>query len=475
MTLLHETVEVERPIEEVFAYVSDFTTTAEWDPTVLSARKLTAGAIGVGTQFEVVCALPVGSVKLLYTLHKLQDNARIELRGHSAFFDVHDTITLRSTATGTHIDYRAEFIFKPLMASVAALSRKGMEQMGRESVAGLGAALQDDFPLGATSGFTRAADQLVLPGVTLFSRLGYTFGRKRFNPMSASVKNKHMLVTGASSGLGYAAALELARRGATLTLVMRDRKKAERTVADIQRATGNSAIQYELADLGLMADVDALVARVHKRGKPLDVLVNNAGALFNPRGETREGLEQSFALLLLSPYRLTEGLKPLLAKAPSPRVINVVSGGMYSQKLDVDALQMPDTREYSGSVAYARQKRALMVLTQEWAANWEEAGITVNAMHPGWADTPGVREALPHFHKLTRYVLRSPEEGADTIVWLAVATEAGSVSGELFLDRQIRPAHLLSSTREAPGERDKLLALLKGFRVPKSAARNAAS
>ena len=475
MTLLHETVEVERPIEEVFAYVSDFTTTAEWDPTVLSARKLTAGAVGVGTQFEVVCALPVGSVKLLYTLHKLQDNARIELRGHSAFFDVHDTITLRSTAIGTHIDYRAEFTFKPLMASVAALSRKGMEQMGRESVAGLGAALQDEFPLGATSGFTRAADQLVLPGVTLFSRLGYTLGRKRFNPMSASVKDKHMLVTGASSGLGYAAALELARRGATLTLVMRDRKKAERTVADIQRATGNSAIQYELADLGLMADVDALVARMLKRGKPLDVLVNNAGALFNPRGETREGLEQSFALLLLSPYRLTEGLKPLLAKASSPRVINVVSGGMYSQKLDVDALQMPDTREYSGSVAYARQKRALMVLTQEWAANWEEAGITVNAMHPGWADTPGVREALPHFHKLTRYVLRSPEEGADTIVWLAVATEAGSVSGELFLDRQIRPAHLLSSTREAPGERDKLLALLKGFRVPKSAARNAAS
>jgi NAD(P)-dependent dehydrogenase (short-subunit alcohol dehydrogenase family) len=474
MTVLHETVEVERPIEEVFAYVSDFTTTAEWDATAVSARKLTAGAISVGTQFEVVCALPVGSVTLLYTVRKLHDNACIELSGQSTFFDVYDTITLRSTATGTHIDYRAEFTFKPLVATVAALARTGLEQMGRESVAGLGEALQDNFPLSESAGFTRRADQLVLPGVALFSRLGYTLGRKHFNPMSAYVIGKHMVITGASAGLGYAAALELARRGATLTLVMRDRQKAERTVADIQRATGNPDIRYELADLSLMADVDSLVARMHKRGEPIDVLINNAGALFNPRAETGEGLEQSFALLLLSPYRLTEGLQPLLAKAAAPRVINVVSGGMYSQKLEVDALQMPDTPAYSGSVAYARQKRALMVLTQAWAAHWKNAGITVNAMHPGWADTPGVRTALPQFRRLTQSVLRSAEEGADTIVWLAVATEAGKVSGKLFLDRQIRPVHLLSSTREGPGEREKLLNLLAGCRAPKAVRRKAA-
>jgi dehydrogenase/reductase SDR family member 12 len=114
------------------------------------------------------------------------------------------------------------------------------------------------------------------------------------------------------------------------------------------------------------------------------------------------------------------------------------------------------------------------VLTQEWAASWRDAGITVNAMHPGWADTPGVRTALPQFRRLTQHILRSAEEGADTIVWLAVATEATTVSGELFLDRQIRPAYLLSSTREAPGEREKLLALLRGFRMPKSARRKAA-
>ncbi len=469
MTVLHETVEVKRPIEEVFAYISDFATTAEWDPNVLSARKVTSGSLAEGTEFEVVCALPVGSVTLLYTVEKLQANTHIKLRGRCAFFEVQDIITLSGTATGTVVNYRAEFQFKRLVATVAALSSKGLQKMGRESVAGLARALEDNFPLQATSRLTRAADRLVLPGVTMFSRLGYVLGRKHFNPMSAYVKTRHMLITGASSGLGYAAALELARRGARLTLVMRNREKAESRVAAIQRETGNSAIEYEIADLSLMGDVDALVARMKKRGEPLDVLINNAGALFNPRAETAEGLEQSFALLLLSPYRLTEGLKSLLAKAPDPRVINVVSGGMYSEKLKVDALQMPDNSEYSGSTAYARQKRALMVLTQTWAEKWAKAGIAVNAMHPGWADTPGVREALPQFRRLTKSVLRSAEEGADTIVWLAVATEAGDASGELFLDRQIRPAHLVRSTREAAGERDNLLELLEGMRIASSA------
>ncbi|CAA0109074.1 3-beta-hydroxycholanate 3-dehydrogenase (NADP(+)) [Halioglobus japonicus] len=463
MTVLHEVVEVSRSVEEVFAYISDFTTTEEWDSTARSARKLSPGAIAQGTQFEVVCALPVGSVTLLYTLERLDENALIVLNGRCAFFEVRDTITLTSTATGTLIDYRAEFQFKPLISGIAALSSKGLQSMGRESVAGLAAALEDNYSLQKTSRFTRVADRLVLPGVTMFSRLGYTRGRKHFNPMSASVKSKHMLITGASSGLGYAAALELAGRGAQLTLVMRNQQKAEDTVADIQRETGNSEIRYEIADLSLMSDVDALVARMKQRGQPLDVLINNAGALFNSRAETDEGFEQSFALLLLSPYRLTEGLKPLLAKAASPRVVNVVSGGMYSQKLEVEALQMPDTSDYSGSVAYARQKRALMVLTQEWAKEWAEAGIAVNAMHPGWADTPGVREALPQFRKLTRRVLRSAAEGADTIVWLAVATEADEATGELFLDREVRPVHLLGSTREEPRERAQLMTLLQGL------------
>jgi len=460
MTVLQESVEVPRPVAEVFDYVSDFSTTQEWDATALRARKLSDGPVGVGTRFEVICALPVGSITLTYEVTAFERNALFELRGCSRFFDIQDSIRFEPTAAGTRIDYRAEFTFRPWVRPLADFGRKGLEDMGRDSVQGLGAALRDDFPVSRHQGNYERVDKWVLPGLSLFTRLGYKLARKHFNPMSASVRGKHMLITGASAGLGFETARELAGRGARLTLVMRDPDRARNTVGMLRAETGNPEISYELADLSLLSEVDRLVERLLQQDRVIDVLVNNAGALFNPRAETAEGLEQSHALLLLSPVRLTEGLKPLLLRAQSPRVINVVSGGMYSQKLDVGKLAGQDAEKFSGSVAYARQKRALMVVTEEWARQWADQGIVVNAMHPGWADTPGVREALPEFRRITRGVLRSAAEGADTIVWLAVATEAGKVSGKLFLDRQVHTTHLLRRTRETREERARLLDFL---------------
>lgn len=466
MTLLHETIEVERPVHEVFDYINDFSTTREWDATAFEARKLTPGAIAAGTEFEVQCALPVGSVTLVYTVEEVVPDKYIRLRGTSRLFDVIDSISFTATETGTEVDYQAKFEFHSLIQPMASLSQPGMEKMGRDALAGMKRALEDDFEVIEHAGLTDRADRWIVPGLSLFTKLGYKLARKHFNPVSAYLRDKHIVVTGASSGLGYATAQMLAQRGARLTLVMRNKAKAEETVAALEAETGNNHIRFELADLALMKDVDALVRRLKKRGETIDVLVNNAGALFNPRAETSEGLEQSFALLLLSPYRLTLGLKPLLEKAESPRVVNVVSGGMYSQKLDVDSLIINEGEKYSGSVAYARQKRALMVLTQEWAQAWADDGIVVNAMHPGWADTPGVQEALPEFRSVTRRVLRNSEEGADTIFWLAAATEAADVSGELFLDRLVHTPYFTRATREAPGERQRLLAFLEAFTLP---------
>ena len=113
--------------------------------------------------------------------------------------------------------------------------------------------------------------------------------------------------------------------------------------------------------------------------------------------------------------------------------------------------------KYNGSVAYARAKRALTVLTELWAEAWADHNIVVNSMHPGWADTPGVQTALPGFRRVTKRVLRTPAEGADTIVWLARASEAHQVSGKLFLDREPRTTHLRPSTQERPEERTRLL------------------
>jgi dehydrogenase/reductase SDR family member 12 len=123
--------------------------------------------------------------------------------------------------------------------------------------------------------------------------------------------------------------------------------------------------------------------------------------------------------------------------------------------------------EFSGSVAYARAKRGLMILTEEWAERWRDNGIVVNAMHPGWADTPGVESSLPGFYRATKCVLRTPEEGADTVVWLAASTEAGKISGKFWLDRELHPSHLSDRTRETDSERRQLLDTLKEMGAPK--------
>jgi len=194
--------------------------------------------------------------------------------------------------------------------------------------------------------------------------------------------------------------------------------------------------------------------------RPVDVLINNAGALFDAQRNTSENLDESLVLLLLSPYRLTLGLKPLLLEAASARVINIVSGGMYTQRLDLQGTLQPDPEDYSGSVVYAKAKRALMIVTEEWAEQWRSDGIVVNAMHPGWADTPGVEQSLPGFHRLSRGILRTPAQGADTAVWAAVATEAGEIAGQLLLDRVPRSAYLLPGTRETTEERQRLMQTL---------------
>ena len=212
-----------------------------------------------------------------------------------------------------------------------------------------------------------------------------------------------------------------------------------------------------------MADTQALIKRLNREGKGIDVLVNNAGALLNERTETSEGLEASFALLLLSPFVLTEGLLPLLRQASAARVINVSSGGIYATRLSVSNLESVKG-EYRGADAYARAKRGLVIVGEEWAKAWREHHITVHNMHPGWAMTPGLEVGLPGFADKMASVLRDSEQGADTIVWLASATEVAKTTGLFWLDRQPHTTHLISKTKETEQQREDLLQALNAYR-----------
>jgi len=311
------------------------------------------------------------------------------------------------------------------------------------------------FLRSGTSWLDYLADHAILPGMLLFSRFGYSLARRFWTEPAGTLYGRKVVLTGGTSGIGKAAAFRLAEKKAFLTIIARNKKKAQQVQQEIVEKTGNPHVDYLLADLSLMQDIAHAARALQDKKKSIDILINNAGALFNERRETSEGIEQTFAIDLLGVFYLTELLKKSLARSPGARIINVASGGMYTQKIAVDDLENRQG-PYNGSKAYARAKRGVVILTRLWAAQLKEHGISVHAMHPGWVDTPGIERSLPEFHALVNRILRTPDQGADTIVWLAVSEKAGQSTGRFWLDRRPHETVVFPGTGESEKERQVL-------------------
>jgi len=304
----------------------------------------------------------------------------------------------------------------------------------------------------------RVLDLAIAPG---FSKLGYAARSRAFEPLP-NADGKEVVITGASAGLGRSAARMCAAAGASVTMISRSRQRASdaiREVTEAAAAAGSGVVRFEECDMSDLADVRRLGALLSKSLGGVDALVLNAGVLLHERSITEDGLELAWATNVVGPYLLEHLMMGNLTSAKG-RVVMVTSGGAYSEGLALPEADLAGD-SYDGAAVYARTKRAQIALAQLQSAQLAEAGVTVHAVHPGWADTPGVQSSLPTFRKLTKPFLRSADEGADSIAWLALASEPLENAGQLWHDRKIRPRHKLPGQAESDSARAALDAELR--------------
>ena len=297
--------------------------------------------------------------------------------------------------------------------------------------------------------FSSLLDTAIVPG---FSRIGF-LARSRINHWdqvsSYDLSGKVVVITGPTSGLGKECVRILAPTGAQLVLVARNKEKCQDVISSIRNICTGPEPVCVVAEMGDLPSVGRAAREIATHFAQVFAIVHNAGALLNSREVSPQGIEQTVASHVLGPHLLTTVLLPNLI-ATQGRVVTVSSGGMYSAELpNIDGKRTLEMRPdiYNGSKQYAIAKRAQVTLNEIWAT--KERAVHFDSMHPGWADTPGVQESIPVFRRITKPILRSAQQGADTIAWLAAVQPIPGPSGAFWSDREVRSIHKLPMTRRS--------------------------
>lgn len=259
------------------------------------------------------------------------------------------------------------------------------------------------------------------------------------------MKGKVVVITGGTSGIGLVAAEQLAAMGARIVLAARDKRRGEATLARLRQSGPGVEHSVHYADLSLIAEMKRLAAEIAAAEPRIDVLINNAGALFGSRQVTADGLELTFALNHAAYFVVTEGLRDRLVATAPARVINTSSDAHKGNRLDFNDLQ--SANNYRGFTVYGRSKLANILYTRELARRLAGTGVTANCLHPGFVATRFGDESggmMSVGVKLAKNFAISPEKGAKTIVYLASSPEVGGLTGKYFYK-----CHETMPTREA--------------------------
>ncbi|HSB96800.1 MAG TPA: SDR family oxidoreductase, partial [Spongiibacteraceae bacterium] len=271
---------------------------------------------------------------------------------------------------------------------------------------------------------------------TLIINLSGTFVMAQLN---VDLSGKTALVTGGTNGIGKAAAIALARMGAEVVIVGRNRALAESTVAEIKRSTGNQKVDHLVADLSVQAEVRKVAADFLNSGRPLHILLNNAGAMFPQRVESIDGIEMTFALNHLGYFLLTELLLDRLRQSAPARIVNVASMAHKGARNGMNFDDLEGRKSYAAFGAYGQSKLANILFTRELARRLQGSNITVNCLHPGFVATRFAHANAIYNIAMTlmRPFQRSIAKGSQTSIYLCAAPEVANISGEYFADCKV--------------------------------------
>ncbi|MFX1497011.1 MAG: SDR family oxidoreductase [Promethearchaeota archaeon] len=249
------------------------------------------------------------------------------------------------------------------------------------------------------------------------------------------MKGKVCIITGANSGIGKATAIGLAKMGATIVMVCRNKERGERAQKEIIQSIGNRNVDLLLCDLSSQDQIRNLVNDFKQNYQKLHVLINNAGLMLSKRQLSVDGIEMNFAVNYLAPFLLTNLLLDMLKMSAPSRIINMSSGYHKRAALDFNDLQ-GENKKYGLVKAYGISKLALTMFTYELSRRLEGTGVTVNAVHPGVVNTNLGRDQSKFSQAIATVFFKKPSKGAETSIYLASSREVEGVTGKYFVNKQ---------------------------------------